>query len=130
VKGSRFFVVDAADRIDSVSEDYDDNMVRFLGHSLWEYLPGVEPVLGPYFEDARKTGAAVETTVFYAGGTIDLRIVPSGRTLAVHSTRRMELDVRTLATLAQSLRAIEDELVAREPVRHDLPAPASLQALP
>jgi hypothetical protein len=130
VNGTRAFVLDAADRIDLVTEDSHGNMARFVGHSLWEYLPGAEPVLGPYFDEARQTGSTIDTSVFYAGGTVELRIVPSGNSLAVRSTRLTELDVTTLARLERSLRRIEAELAARAPVRRDSPAPASPQALP
>jgi hypothetical protein len=126
----RFFVLDTEDRIVQVSEKYHESMGRFLGHPVWEYLPRAEFLLRPHLEEARRTGRPVESTVFYAGRTVDLRIVPSGQSLAVHPTSRTELNVRTLATLAESLRRIVAELDAREPVRHDPQAPVSPQALP
>jgi hypothetical protein len=126
----RFFVLDAEDRIVQVSEKYHENMGRFLGHPVWEYLPRAEFLLRPLLEEARRTGRPVATTVFYAGRTVDLRIIPSGKSLAIHPRSRTELNVRTLATLAESLSRIEAELDAREPGRRDPPAPASLQALP
>jgi hypothetical protein len=126
----RFFVLDAEDRIVQVSEKYHENMGPFLGHPLWEFLPRAEFLFRPHLEEARRTGRPVESTIFYAGRTVDLRIVPSGESLAIHPTSRTELNVRTLATLAESLSRIEAELDAREPERRDPPAPASLQALP
>lgn len=126
----RFFVLDAGDRIVQVSERYHENMGRLLGHPLWEYLPRAEFLFRPHLEEARRTGRPVESTIFYAGRTVDLRIVPSGESLTIHPKSRTELNVRTLATLAESLRQIEAELDAREPGRHDQPAPGSLQALP
>lgn len=130
MKDLRFFVLDADDRIVQVGEEYRESMARFLGHSLWEYLPQAELLVRPHLEQARQSGCEVEATVFYAGGTVDLRIVPSAGNLAVHSTRRTELNVRTLGTLAESLRLIEAELAAREPARHDRRAAGSLQVLP
>ena len=130
MKDLRFFVLDADDHIVQVGEGSPRSMARFLGHSLWEYLPQAEVLVRPYFDEARQTGREVETTIFYAGGTLDLRIVPSAANLAVRATRRTELNVRTLGTLAQSLRLIEAELAARESVPHDRPAGASLQVLP
>jgi hypothetical protein len=125
------FVVDGDDRIVQVAEEHRATMARYLGHALWVYLPGAEPVLSPYFEDARETGEVVESTVFYAGGTMELRVAPAGSSsLAVRLRRRTELNVRTLETLARSLRTIEAELDARAPERRDRPAPASPQALP
>ena len=130
MKDLRFFVLDADDRIVQIGEGSPRSMAGFLGHSLWEYLPQAESLVGAHFDEARQTGREVETTIFYAGGTLDLRIVPSAANLAVHSTRRTELNVRTLGTLVESLRLIEAELTARGPAPHDRPAGASLQALP
>jgi hypothetical protein len=126
----RFFVIDADDVIVQVSEEYHGSMGRFLGHSLWEYLPRAELLVRPHLERARHAGEEVESTIFYAGGTVELRVVPAGARLTVYTTRRTELNVRTLGTLAESLRSIERELAAREPVRHDRPALGFLQALP
>jgi hypothetical protein len=124
------FVVDRHDRIVQVADEHRATMARYLGHPLWVYLPGSEPVLRPIFEDAREAAEVVESTVFYAGGTVDVRVAPTGGSLAVQLKRRTELNVRTLATLAQSLRSIEAELAAREHERRDPPALASPQALP
>jgi hypothetical protein len=126
------FVVDKDDRIVQVAEEHRETMARYLGHSLWVYLPGAEPLLSPYFEEARESGQVIESTVFYAGGTVDVRAAPapSGGSLAVRLTRRTELNIRTLATLAQSLRTIEAELAAREREPRDPRAPSSRQAPP
>ena len=126
----RFFVLDPDDRIVQVSDDYHRSMARFLGHPLWEYIPRAELLFRPHLEAARRTGQEIDTTVFYAGGTLDVRVVPSGLSLTVYTTRRTELNVRTLGTLAESLRSIEEELDARAPALHDRPALASLPALP
>jgi hypothetical protein len=124
------FVVDGDDRIVRVADEHRATMARYLGHPLWIYLPGSEPLLSPIFEEARGTGEQVESTVFYAGGTVDVRVEPTGAMLAVQLRRRTELNVRTLETLAQSLRTIEAELAARERERPDRQAPASPRALP
>ena len=124
------FVVDGRDRIVQVADEHRATMARYLGHPLWVYLPGAEPVLGPIFEEAREAEEIVESTVFYAGGTVDVRVAPTGRALAVQLKRRTELNVRTLATLAQSLRTIETELAARARERRDPRAPGSRRALP
>lgn len=124
------FVVDGDDRIVQVADEHRATMARYLGHPLWVYLPGAEPPLGPILEEARETQELVESTFFYAGGTVDVRVTPTGATLAVQLRRRTELNVRTLATLAQSLRTIEAELAARERERRDRQAPASPRALP
>jgi hypothetical protein len=124
------FVIDAENTIVQVGEEEVGRMAPFLGHSLWDYLPHGEEIFGPHFDEARRTAAEVETTVFYAGGTVALRIVPSGTGVVIHATRRTELDVRTLGTLASSLRTIERELAARAPAQPDRRALGSRQALP
>jgi hypothetical protein len=122
------FVVDRDARIVRVTGS--STMARFRGHSLWTYLPEAEPLLGPYFDEAAVTGDPVESTIFYAGGTVEVLVTPRRQYFAVRLRRRTELDVRTLATLTESLRSIEAELAARERVRSDRPALASRQALP
>jgi hypothetical protein len=124
------FVVDGEDRVVRVAEEDRETIGRYLGHPLWTYLPGADELLTPYFDEARASGDVVESTVFYAGGTYDVRVEPSGRDLGVRLTRRTELNVRTLATLAESLRTIEAELAARAPARRDRRAPSSRQAPP
>ncbi len=126
----RFFVLDYDDRIVHVSEEYHETMGRFLGHSVWEYLPGAEKTFRAPFEEARRTGRPVEATLFYAGGLVDLRIVRSGDSLRVEQMRRTNLDFRTLGTLAAGLRRIEEELADRAPEQHDPRALASLRVLP
>ena len=124
------FVIDETDRIVQVCDEMPGGMEPFLGHPLWEYLPHGQAVFGALFEQARATGSEVETVVYYAGGTVGVRIVPSGKSLVVYATRRVELDVRTLGTLSASLRAIERELAARAPAPPDRRALGSQQALP
>jgi hypothetical protein len=124
------FVVDGEDRVVRVAEKNRDTIGRYLGHPLWTYLPGADELLTPYFDEARASGDVVESTVFYAGGTYDVRVEPSGSDLGVRLTRRTELEVRTLATLAESLRTIEEELAARAPARRDRRAPSSRRAPP
>jgi len=130
LSSAQSIVVDRDDRIVRVDEASRDAAAPYLGHSLWTYLPEARPLLGPYLDEARETADAVESTIFYAGGSVDVRVVPLGACLAVQLERRTELDLSTLGTLAASLRSIEAELAAREHVRRDRPAPASPQALP
>jgi hypothetical protein len=123
------FAVDADDRIVQTCDRHGE-MAAFLGHSLWEYLPHAEPSLKPYFEEARRTGHAVDAAIFYAGGLVDVRILPNRHSLTVHVTRRVTLDLSSLRTLAESLSSIEAELAARAPARRDRRALASRRALP
>lgn len=127
---SYYFVLDDEDRVVAVGprREYADN--PFLGHVLWSRLPGAEPLLRPRFDEARRTGQEVEFTTFYAGRTKHIKLIPAADGLAVHVEQLTVLDVRTLATLAQSLKRVEAELDARAREQLDPPAPASLQALP
>jgi hypothetical protein len=123
-------IVDADERIVRVAADHQPALSFYRGHTIWTALPQAEPLLRPLLEQASTTGDAVETTVFYAGGTVDVRVSPRGQFLAVRLRRRTELDIRTLATLARSLHAIEAELAALGPAQLDRPALASPPALP
>jgi hypothetical protein len=123
-------VLDADDRVTYVGPRRHHTSSYFVGQTLWSGLPEAEPLLGPRFAEARSTGEPVEFTVFYAGATTQIRAIPAADGLAVHVERLAELDVRTLATLAESLQRVEDALAARAHVRRDRPAPESLRALP
>jgi hypothetical protein len=125
---SYYFVLDDEDRVVGIGPERRD--APFLGHVLWSRLPEAEALLRPRFDEARRTRQELEFTVFYAGRTKHLRVVPEADGLGVHVEQLTALDVRTLGTLAESLRRIEAELDARERERRDPPAPASLQALP
>jgi len=124
------FLLDRADTIVQVDAESRAAVAPFLGHPLWTFLPEARPLLGPVLDEARRVDGEVESTIFYAGWSVDVRVVPVGACLAVRLERRTELELRTLETLAESLRSIEAELAAREHVRHDRRAPASPQALP
>ena len=123
-------VLDARDRIVGVGSEVRGLTGPFIGHVLWERLPGAEPLLRPGFDQARATGRAVEFTVYYAGRVRKYQAVPAGDRLAISVEHCAELNVRSLVTLAQSLSRIEAELAAREPGQRDRPALSSLQALP
>jgi len=124
-----YYVLDARDRIVHASAGC-GWMRRFLGHVVWECMPLSEVIFRPRFEEARRAGHEVEFRVFYAGALSQIKAVPAGSDLTVFVTHLENLNVRTLGTLAESLRRIEAELAAREPAPLDLRAPASPQALP
>lgn len=128
--GDDYVLLDPEDRIVRVGPALDAAMGPFVGHSLWERLPGAQSVYGPHFDEARRTGETVELTVFYAAELKRIRATPVGAELAVHVTRVRTLDVTSLGTLAASLREMTSELGARASSRPDRPAPASLRALP
>jgi hypothetical protein len=124
-----YFVLDDDDRVVYVGPRRDYSAKAYFGQTLWSRLPGAEELLGPRFAEARATGRPVEFAVFYAGRALGIRAIPAADGLAVHVEHLTELNVRTLTTLAESLRTIEAELTARAPARPGRPAPESLQAL-
>ncbi len=130
VEGTAYVVLDHEDRVVQVGPDLQDQMAPFLGHVLWEHIPDAEPLYGPGFAEARRIGRPVEFPVFYRGRAKQLRAVPTGDKLAVHVERLAELDVRSLGTLAASLRRIEAALETQASALLDPRPPASPQALP
>ena len=123
------FVLDADDRVTYVSAQPEVG-VPFLGQIVWERLPESEPLLRDRFDEARKTGKEIEFRVYYGGGAKRIRATPADDALSVSVEPLTSLDVSTLATLAESLKKIEAELVARASERPDRRAPSSPQALP
>ena len=125
-----YVVLDEDDRIVQVSPGLYEELGRWLGHVLWDHLPEAADVYGTCFEEARSTGRAVESIVYYAGRVKRLTAIPAPDGLVVHVERLAELDVRTLGTLTASLRRIEAVLAGPASEQLDPPALASLQALP
>ncbi|HWQ24199.1 MAG TPA: hypothetical protein VNK94_08855 [Gaiellaceae bacterium] len=124
------YVLDADDRVVGVRGGLEERLGCFLARSFWEASPAAEELFRPHFEEARRTQREVEFTAYYAGTLARRRVVPSGETLTVYVTPLLELDVRTLTTLAESLQRIEAALAAPAPARPAPPARASLQAPP
>lgn len=129
-RGESVYVLDADDRITQVSGPLHERLGPYVGHSFWEASPHARELFQPYFEQARETGAEVEFTALYSGYFACRRIVPNGRALTVHVTPLDGLDVRTLATLNESLQAIEAELADPASGQRDPRSLGSLQALP
>ena len=125
-----YVVLDSEDRLSYVSVRLHDELGGWVGHVLWDHLPGAREIYGPGFDEARETGQAVERVVFYAGRAKRLTAIPAPDGLAVHIEQLAALDVRTLGTLAQSLARIAEALGARESAQSDSPARGSLRALP
>ncbi len=124
------FVLDDDDRITYVWPELGNAMAPFVGRVIWELLPGAEGLLLHPFDEARRTRREVKFTTFYAGRFNSIRVMPAADGLAVHVEQLGALNLRTLSTLAESLRRIEAELVARESEPRGPQAPSSRQALP
>ena len=125
-----YVVLDDDDRVMSVSASLHESLGGWVGHVIWEHLPGARKIYGPTFDDARSSGQPVESVVFYSGKVKRLTAIPGPDGLAVHVERLAELDLTSLATLTQTLAQVESALAHRASARSDSPAPASLQALP
>lgn len=125
-----YVVLDDLDRITHVSSKLHGELGRWIGHVLWDHLPGARDVYAPTFDEARATGVPVQSVVFYSGRVKRLTAIPGPDGLAVHVERLAELELTSLATLTRSLASIEAALADRETERSDSPAPASLRALP
>ena len=123
-----FVVLDADDRILRVGPGLHDRFGAFVGQVLWGRLPGAEPLYGPHFEEARETCRTVEFTVYYAAELKRIRATPGAEDLTIHIWPIGVLDVRTLATLAESLQTMELELSDRASEPPGRPAPASPRA--
>jgi hypothetical protein len=125
-----YVVLNEEDRITHVSRPLRDDLGRWLGHVIWDHLPGAKDVYGPAFTVARTSGEPVETIVFYSGRVKRLVVIPGEDGLAVHVERLAELDVTSLSTLRLSLERIACALADPTSGRRGSRARASLQALP
>jgi hypothetical protein len=125
-----YVVLDGEDRIAHVSAKLHDALGRWVGHVLWEHLPGAREVCAPTFDEARSTDRPVQSVVFYDGRVTRLTAIPGPDGLAVHVEHLAVLDVTSLATLTRSLASIEAALAGRASELSGSPARASLQALP
>jgi hypothetical protein len=125
-----YVVLDDDDRIIHVSQPLHSGLAPWLGHVLWDHLPGAREVCSPCFEEARASGQPVESVVFYSGRVERLTAIPASDGLAVHVERLAELDVTTLGTLTQSLAQVEAALAARASAQPDPQSPVSPRALP
>jgi hypothetical protein len=125
-----YIVLDDDDRIVYVSPTLRRGLGTWVGHVVWEHLPGARDVYGPCFEEARESRHAAEAVGFYAGRLTRLTAIPAADGLAVHLEHLVELDVTSLRTLTRSLELIEAELDGRGFAPPGPRAPGSLQALP
>ena len=98
-------MLDGDDRITHVSPHLHHELGSWLGHVLWDHLPGAREIYGPCFDEARSSGQPVESVVFYSGRVKRLTVIPAADGLAVHVERLAELDVTSLGTLTRSLAA-------------------------
>lgn len=125
-----YVVVDDQDRIAHVSSKLHDELGRWIGHVLWDHLPGAREVYAPTLDDARATGLPVESVVFYAGRVTRLTAIPGPDGLAVHLEHLAELDLTSLSTLTRGLEQIATALGDPASGPPDRRAHVSPQVLP
>jgi hypothetical protein len=125
-----YVVLDREDRITHVSARLHDDLGHWVGHVLWDHLPGARDGYAPRLDEARSSGCPVDSVVYYSGRVMRLTAIPGADGIALHVECLAELDVTTLGTLTRSLARIEAVLAARESERSGSPARASLRALP
>lgn len=125
-----YVVLDAEDRLTYVSAPLHDELEHWLGHVLWDHLPGAREIYGPAFAEARASGEPVDAVVFYSGRVKRLTVIPAADGLAVHVEQLEALDLTTLGTLKQSLERVERVLADPAYARPGRRSHGSLRALP
>ena len=88
------------------------------GRDVFESFPGSRPLFLPYYEQARRSGEAVEFTQYYGGYVLNLKAVPAASMLTVSWEKLHVLDVHTLEGLRDSLVTMLDILEARDDAQH------------
>ena len=111
---SRWIVLDEEDRIVDVSDDAEPIFGSLLGESLWERFPAAGAVFAPYCDEARRTGRDVELVEFFEGTLKRVRYSPSGSRVRATWEILAAVDVSSLDTLQESLRAINAALAEVE----------------
>lgn len=121
-----FVILDEGNRIVEVGPAARAGFESLLGANVLDAFPGSQPVFGPYYEKARRTGQPVEFGQFYEGRALRVRAVPGPRGLTVTWATIGILDVLTLDGLRASLESILDALsdvdheLSREELRRSL----------
>jgi hypothetical protein len=125
-----YLILDDEDRIVRVGPALFETMAPFVGHELWERIPHAKELYKPHFDEARGTRRPVEFTSYYAAELKLIRAIPSGSELTVRIERIQQLDVTTLKTLEESLRAMTCSLADRVSAQPGPRAHESLRVLP
>jgi hypothetical protein len=129
-EGEDYLLLDEDDRIVRVGPALFESMSPFVGHVLWERIPHARELYKPHFDEARRAKRVVEFTSFYAAELKRIRAIPFGTDLTVYVERVRRLDVTTLETLEESLRAMTCALERQSSEPHDPRERGSLKALP
>jgi PAS domain-containing protein len=113
-----FLVLDDAYRIVEVSPAAGAVFGSLQGRDVFESFPDSRPLFLPYYEQARRSGEAVEFTQYYGGYVLNLKAVPAASMLTVSWEKLHVLDVHTLEGLRDSLVTMLDILEARDDAQH------------
>ena len=96
-------VLDEADRIVEVNAAAGHWVAEHVGEVVFDSFPGVEPLLRPHLELARRSQRTVEFVVFYKGAVGHVTVTPSHATVTVSWKVLEVLDTQTLDGLQSSL---------------------------
>jgi hypothetical protein len=106
VEQAPFVILDSGDRIVGVGPHAESQFGPLVGSVMWDCFPGSEPLLKPYYDQARRTREAVEFVQFYDGYVARIRATPrEGGELELSWEQLARIDTTTLAALADSLAA-------------------------
>ena len=90
---------------------------QHVGKGVFDCFPGTRCLFCPYYNEARRTGEAVEFVQFYDGYVTHVTVVPRGAQLTVSWETLGILDTWTLDGLRSS---IDAALARLEEARHEL----------
>jgi hypothetical protein len=111
VEQAPFVTLDAGDRIVGVGPAAESQFGPLVGSVMWECFPGSEPLFKPYYDQARRSGEAVEFVQFYDGYVARIRATPrEDGELELRWDQLARIDTTTLRALADSLAASLDLL--------------------
>ena len=115
-----YVVLDEEDRVVEVGPHAPAILLSSLGDRVHEVFPGTEPLYGPHYERARRTGAVVEFAQYSDGYVALVKAVPAKCGLIVSWELIGFVDVMTIEGLRTSLAAVECALSEKEgAVRRD-----------
>ena len=110
-------VLDEEYRIVEANSAAAPSFAQHVGKGVFDCFPGTRCLFCPYYNEARRTGEAVEFVQFYDGYVTHVTVVPRGAQLTVSWETLGILDTWTLDGLRSS---IDAALARLEEARHEL----------
>jgi len=96
-------LLDETDRIVGANAAAGHWVADHLGELVFDSFPGIETLLRPHLERARRQGRSLEFAAFYKGAVGHVTLTPSGTMVAVTWEVLEVLDTQTLDGLRSSL---------------------------